>query len=89
MLQFTVTHRRRAYDQCAIRDSVSHARKLFGIREDRRCAYRRARFAISRLERIHHAQVAKSEIAHRPRSRANIESISRGNEYHAQTIEFS
>jgi hypothetical protein len=62
--------------------------KLLGARQHIRRAHRRTCLAKRRLVRLYHAQVAKTEIAHRPRGRANIERIARSDQHDAQTIDF-
>ena len=51
-----------------------------------RCAHGRARFAKCHFVGIHHAQIAKSEIAHRPRRGPDVQRVSAGDQHHAQTV---
>jgi hypothetical protein len=62
---------------------------LFGACEQRRSSDGGTRLAKRGLVRIHHTQVAEPEIAHRARSRADIERVAGRHQNHAQAVELS
>jgi hypothetical protein len=87
MMQFASASSRGADDERAIRNSFRDGGKLFGIRENRRGADRRTRFAIGRIVGIHQSQMRAAEIAHGARHRANVQRIARRYQYDAKIVQ--
>ena len=89
MLQVAVTNRGSADDERAIGHSVSNGSKFLGARQNLGAAYCGTRLAKGAFEWVDDPQVLDSEVTQGTGGRADVERISRGNEYDAKTIEFA
>ena len=89
MLQQPSLRRRRPHHQSAVGNSICHARKLFRICQQFGGTHRRPCLAKGNIIAIHHPQAQEPKVAHRARSRADVQGITRGHQHHAQIVTFS
>src|SRR5580692_7038330 len=89
MLQVAVTNGSGSDHERAVGHSVRDRIIFLGASQNRSAAHGGTRLAKGAFERIYDSQVRAPEVAHRAGSRANVERITRRNEYYAQTVEFT
>ena len=78
-----------SHDERAIRDRFGDGLELFGTFKQRGGTHGGTRLPERGLIRIHDSQMTSAEIAHRARSRADIERITRRHQDDAEAIELS
>ena len=79
---------RGSYHQRTVSHGFRNALIFFCVGQQCRRAHGGPGFAKRRFIRIDHAQVKKTQVAHGPRRRTNIERIACRNQYNAQAVEF-
>ena len=88
MLQIAMANGSGADHERAVGHSVRDRIIFLGASQNRSAAHGGTRLAKGAFERIDDPQVRAPEVAHRAGRRANVERITRRNEYDAQTVEF-
>src|SRR4029077_6116051 len=73
----------------AIGNGFRYGLEFLGIDQYIRGSYGRTRILKRHIVRIYYSQMEKSEVAHGPSSRADVEGIARVHQDNAQVVEFS
>jgi len=89
VLQIAMAHSRGSHDERAVRHSFRHRAEFFCARENRSASHGGTSFAKRRFVGIHDTQMYATEIAHRARSRADVQRIARRDQHDAQAVEFA
>jgi hypothetical protein len=89
MLEVAMADRCGPHDKRAIGNGLGNSFVLFSAGQNIRGIHGGACALKSHVVGIHHTEMAKSEVAHRPGSRANVEGIARIHQDDSQMIEFS
>src|SRR5215469_14374468 len=86
MLQLTMTHGGRSYNERAIGHCISNGCMLFRVNHQLRRANCGTRLSKCDFIRIHHAQSVKTKVAHGPGNGTNIERVPWSDKHHNQTV---
>lgn len=89
MLQIAMSNCCGSYHERAVGNRFRHRIEFFCMGQQIPCAYGGTGILKSHVVGIHHSQVKKPKVAHRPGSGADIKRIAHVHQDNAQLIEFS